>query len=183
MHLVWKADFDNGAAYTRASIVNAKVLASLEITGCRPLSGRLPDLRLELTSESPPADYFGAGPLFVISKKLRNIFDEIGANAEYHPVALFKNGLQLECESYYFANLLDKIDCFDFAQGICSLDGEFIDKIEKLAIDANKTDGKQIFRLAKSYDVITLASQNLAGAILSAGLTGVQFIAPSEWKW
>jgi hypothetical protein len=184
VHLVWKSDFDNPPHYTRASILDMKALKGVKLAAGLPLAGKLPELRLEIISDYPPADYFNAGLLFIVSARLRGVLESVNALVEYHPVVLLKDGREFkESGDYYFANLLEKVDCFDFENSTYTRDGEFIDKITKLAIDEGKADDKPLFRLARSYDVIVLASDALAQAASAAGVTGVKFQALSEWKW
>ena len=178
MYFVWKADFENEQTYTRAAIENPKSLSGKKLTSGLPLSGQLPELRMEVVTEHPPADYFSAGPLFLVSARMRDLPESMLANSEFHPVVLLRRGQELKPGGYYFANLLDKVDCLDRNKSKYKLDGEFIDKIEKLVIDDAKTNSKPLFRLANSYDVITLVSQELADAIISSGMTGVKFIPP-----
>lgn len=183
MHFAWKADFDNAPAYTRAAILNAKALAGVKLTAGFSLVGHLPEISLDIISDYPPADYFNAGPLFVVSERLRGLLESANAAIEYHPVVLFKDGHEIHGGGYCFANLLKKIDCFNFEKSIYTMDGEFIDKIQRLEIDESKADGNPLFRLARSFDVITLASQDLRDTVLGAGITGVKFFDPADWKW
>lgn len=183
MHFVWKADSDNERAYTRAQIVNVKALSGVKLVSGKSLIGQLPGIELEIISDYEPADYFSAGPLFIVSDRLRTVFEAVNAAVEYHPVTLLNQPGLRNGPEYFFANLLEKVDCFDFEKSVYSLDGPFIDKIEKLAIDESKAVGKELFRLANSYDDITLVSQDLADSVTSAGLTGAKFVAPGDWEW
>jgi hypothetical protein len=183
MHFVWKADFENEAAYTRASIDNPRALDGLKLTAGEPIAGGLPLLRLEITTSFPPADYFNAGPVFVVSHRLRQVFDEFGVSAEYFLVTLMRNGQEIGDGQYFFANLLEKIDCLDRERSTYTIDGEYVDTIKNLAIDENKAHGRPLFRLAKTYDMITLVSEPLAKALDASGITGVKFVDPKDWKW
>ena len=183
MYLVWKADFENEKTYTRAAIENPKSLSGRKLNSGLPLSGQLPELRMEVVTEHPPADYFSAGPLFLVSARMRDLLESKRANVEFHPVVLLRGGREFNAGCYFFANLLDKVDCLDREKSEYKMDGEFIDKIEKLVIDDAMVNSKPLFRLANSYDVITLVSQELADAIIASGMTGVKFIAPEDWKW
>jgi hypothetical protein len=183
MYFVWKADFENEPTYTRAAIENPKALSGIKLTAGQSLMGRLPDLRMEITTDLPPADYFSAGPMFIVSERLRKLLNDAGAVAEYFPIALLKNGVELNAGNYFFANLMEKIDCLDREKSIYTMDGEFVDTINKLAIDENKARQSNLFRLANTFDVITIASQRLVDSILAAGITGVKFLRPTDWKW
>lgn len=92
------------------------------------------------------------------------------------------NGLELQGR-FFFANLLDKVDCFDFDSSVYTMDGEFIDKIESLVIDESKACNSPLIRLAKSCDVITLTRSDVAEAITDAGVSGVKFVEQRDWAW
>lgn len=183
MYFVWKSDFDNDRFYTRASIVNAKALVGLKLVAGQSLVGLLPVIDLEIESDCEVADYFNAGPLFVVSEKLRKVLDDANASVEYHSVNLLKKGKRIDGVKYYFANLLEKIDCFDFEKSTYTVDDGFIDKIERLVIDESKVNQKTLFRLDRSYDVIIFASSNLRDAIETRKISGVKFYAPADWRW
>ena len=183
MYLVWKSDFENEPVHTRATVLNIKALAGINLTGGHPLLGQLPVITLEIVSDYPPADYFNAGPLFVVSERLRKLFEVVGVPVEYHPVVLHNKTQEKIFAKYFFANIIDKVDCFDFENSVYTMDGEFIDKIQKLEIDESKTAGRALFRLARSFDVITFASQKLQDAVFEAEITGVKFVTPSDWNW
>lgn len=183
MHFVWKSDSDNERAYTRAQIVNLKALSGVRFFASESLIGQLPEIKLEITTEYPPADYFKAGPLFILSGHLRTLFESVNALVEYHPVTLLRSHRVLQEREYFLANLLEKVDCFDYEKSVYTLAGDYIDKIEKLSIDESKAEGAPLFRLANSFDVITLASGELVDAVTAAGLTGVKFVEPRDWKW
>ena len=183
MHLIWKSDFENEPVYTRASIENAKDLKGIRITACEPLAGVLPELRVAVTSDYPPADYFNAGPLMLVSERLKSVLLEHGARAEFLAVVLTRNGKPLDFGSYYVFNLLGKVDCLDYERAVYQMDGEFVDKIERLAIDEGKAQGHAVCRLDRCFDVITAADQKLAQAIQGQGLTGMKFIDAAEWQW
>jgi hypothetical protein len=183
MYLVWKADFENEKVYTRAVIENPKSLAGKKLTSGLPLAGQLPELRMELTKKYPPADYFHAGPIFIVSERMRVLLESKQANIEFHSITLLRAGQEINAGRYFFANLLEKVDCIDRDKSEYKLDADFIDKIEKLVIDDTKANSKPLIRLAKTYDVITLASQELADAVVASGMTGIKFISPQDWRW
>lgn len=182
MHLIWKADFESEAFYTRALVENPKALSNLKLLAGDSLVGKFPFLRVEIISSYPPADYFNAGPLFIISQKLREIFDKFEVPVEYFPIAVTKD-LKESLDNYYFANILKHVACLDYQRSVYSRDGEFVDTIEKLVINEEVAADYPLFRLGKCYDVVVLVSTELSQAICNAGMTGVKFIRDCDWQW
>jgi hypothetical protein len=184
MHFVWKSDFENDPCYTRASVLNAREFVGVKLTSGLALADSLPEIKIGIESEYPVSDYFNVGPFFVVSERLRALFDKANAAVEYHLVTLSKNGQFVDNkEPYYFANLLEKVDCFDFEKSIYTLDDGFVDTIKLLEIDESKANGKILFRIDRAYDIITLVNQDLHDLVLAEGVTGVKFYTPTDWRW
>ena len=106
MYFAWKSDVDNERDYTRASIGNVKSLASVKFA-VESLIGQLPEIELEIAAEYDPADYFSAGPLFIVSSQLRAVLESVNAVVEFHSVTLRKDGRVIRRGEYFLANLLE----------------------------------------------------------------------------
>jgi hypothetical protein len=76
MTRVWKADTRDERVYTRAALVNVKDLAGLKTLTGERLTGRFPGAKIRIDSEHRPADYFTAGPLFIVSQSLKSILEK-----------------------------------------------------------------------------------------------------------
>lgn len=183
MHYIWRPNSGNEQYYTRAAIQNVKALAGLKLLAGQSLLGRLPELRLEILSQFPPADYFSAGPLFIVSARLKRLFEENGAVAEYFPVTIIRAATSVREHSFFFANLLERIDCLDMVRSVYTIDGEFVDKITEMVICDEKVGRSPVFRLANVYDVVVVVSQTLRDALVTARITGVVFQEPKDWIW
>ncbi|HAV5006383.1 TPA: RHS repeat protein, partial [Acinetobacter baumannii] len=128
-------------------------------------------------------DYFHVGSLFIVSRKLKNIFEEKKVLAEYFLINLYKeNGEYLE-EEYFFVNLLKKIDCINKIDSKYSEEDGFIDEIYKLVIDEDKAKNEVLFRVDKTFNNIILVHDSLSDVIKKSGCTGVNFIKVDDWKW
>jgi hypothetical protein len=180
MHFVWQEDFENESSYAKVHISNVGELSGVKPTLGKPL-GKLPPILLEAVSGDPLSDFIYVGPFFIVSERLRRLLDDLNVAAEYHEVEFVKCKMKKVC--YYFANLLEKANCLDFDKSIYTMRGQFVDEIEKLAIDETKVVGKNLVRLDKSLPVVILASRELKDKVENSGISGVFFQKPSEWKF
>src|SRR6266704_5521529 len=101
MYFVWKSDFENEATYTRATIVNVRELGRVKLLAAEPLAGILPRVALRIDTPFTPADYFNAGPMFIVSSKLRNLLDKVNAKVEFHAVELVNREPGPNWQSYF----------------------------------------------------------------------------------
>jgi len=169
-------DYNEGS-YVDAVVKNMEVLRGVKVTLFDPLD--IPRLVIELNSENNIPDYFESGPLPIISESLRQLFLGYDVEAEYFPVELQSNKIQLELSQYYFMHILEQVDCIDANASIFELDDGYFDNISKLVLKPEKTTGKHLFRAAKTYDLIKCVSEEMADKLSS--YSGLRLISPAEW--
>lgn len=63
------------------------------------------------------------------------------------------------------------------------MDGDYIDKIEKLVIDEQKIALRPLARVDRCFDVIVLASESLKVAVEKSGATGISFRNIEDWPF
>ncbi len=147
-----------------------------------PLTGRFPlSATIEIDTDHEPDDFFRA-PLFVISERIKRILEEFNVFAEYFPLNIVYQGAPYTKREFYFANIIDHVDCFDFAKSVFTYhkkDSSIATGIESLVIDEAKTAGHHLFRIAKVSGVIVCVSDELAASIEAAHVTGVKFLPPA----
>jgi len=180
---VWKADTETEHVYTNAALLNPRDFLDVKTMTGEPLLGRFPTPRIRVDSEYLPADYFQAGPLFMVSEKLKSVLQEFSLRVELHPVDVDFRGAAPVDPRYYFLNILDEAACLDRTASKYSEMKGYVGDIKKLVIDETKTVGMNLFRLAKAYQFIVLVGEPLAHAIQSSGVRGVRLIEPSAFRW
>jgi hypothetical protein len=147
-----------------------------------------PNIHVEILSDHPPADFFYVGGLFVVSEQLKSFLDEFRPNVEFFPLQIIYQGGQYTERSFYFCNILDCVECLDFARGKYTFwkkpgFTDRVDKIRKLAIDEAKAAHYDLFRIAKGGEYIVCCSDKLAHRIGGLQLTGMRFIEPKDWRF
>lgn len=183
MYLVWKSDINNEAYYTRGAIRDINVLKGIKLNKGETLSNKNLKIDIDLIGKYQPADYFHVGSLFIVSRKLKNIFEEKKVLAEYFLINLYKENSEYLEEEYFFVNLLKKIDCINKIDSKYSEEDGFIDEIYKLVIDEDKAKNEVLFRVDKTFNNIILVHDSLSDVIKKSGCTGVNFIKVDDWKW
>lgn len=150
-----------------------------------PLTGIFPSpVTIKIKTRQLPNDYFFVG-LFVVSERIKRLLEEFNVIAEYFPLQIEYRGAPYTEREFYFANIIDHVDCFDFSNSVYTLherDSNSVSRIETLAIDESKTAGHHLFQVARVSDLIICASESLAKRIEAADVTGVVFVPVDMWK-
>jgi hypothetical protein len=156
-------------------------LRGLRTIGGESLRGSFPDLTLVLKDgdEAPGGlvDYFVVGLLQVVSAKLKNVFEAVGAEFEYFTVEVIYEGRPAELE-YFVANPLLRIAALDVASSDISFDEEIGDAIEirKLVVDESRLKDARLAVIAELHTIAV--QQSVADAVAMSGCTGCVFIDP-----
>lgn len=159
------------------------------VIGPESLMGRFPSTSIEIvSSDHPLADYFEFATMFIISDRLKSVFDEFNVGCEYFQLHVMRDGVELVERKYYFAHILEFIDAFDLENGKYTFwkSPEFADHIKtikKLRIDESKAHNHDLFRLNKCSPVIFCVSDRLANRIEELKLTGMRFVEPKKWRF
>lgn len=181
MHFVMRTNLDEPAFSVRATIVNMEALRGVKRTAGASFGGSFPRLKLRLDDEGEAADFFESGPFIVISKRMRAILSELGCVVEYHGIDLVRIDGAPHKDGYCIANIVAAIDCFDYRRAIYEMDGDYIDRIDVLAIKEELAGDAPIFRLKNSYDNIVFAGESLVARCRDGSISGVEFVSPQQW--
>jgi len=182
MTRVWRSDVLSERTYTRATLLNVGDFAGVRIQTEESLIDKFPGARIRIDSEEPPVDFFSCGPLFIVSHRMVSVIEKFPASYELFPVNVEYRGEPYTEARYFFLHILDEIDCLDKSASTYIEKKGYQGDFRKLAVDESKIGGKNLFRLAKTYQTIVLTSDDLAVTAEAAGVVGARFIAPSEFR-
>ncbi len=187
MTKIWVST-DRDAEFTEAQIMNLEefIERDIKLMSCEPLAGRFPSTTIQIQSDHPPDDYFNTGGMFVVSEQLKSLLERFNVNAEFFHLSVNYEGAAYLTTKFYFANLLDERECFDFELGECTFHDKpgftsRIDIIRKLAIYDERVRDLHLLRMANCSDDIVIASDALAESVVGIDATGVRLIAPEVW--
>jgi len=179
---IWKSDTSFEEFYTRARVINVKDIPHMLMHGMS-LKGSFPKLSLVIESDATPADFFYSGAVyFIVSEPLKELLEtHANANIEFYELELRQRGKIYKEKRFYFANIMNQVDCFDRKNGKYAPQGDLINDIERLAIDETMVGASNLFRVEKVMYLIVAVKESLAARVLAGGFTGVRFIEPCEW--
>ncbi len=124
-------------------------------------------------------------PITVMSKRLHEAFLQAGIdNLDTYSVELHDPVSGKVYKDFLAFNLIGKIAAADAAmtQFTPSVKERMVSAdIDSLAVDAHKTHGALMFRLAESVNAI-LVHASVRKAIEAAGIDTLTFIEPEEWS-
>jgi hypothetical protein len=149
-------------------------------------SGR-PATIVLIEPDHPPDDFVSID-MFVVSERLKHLFEQFAVHAEFLDIRVITGTEEYTDRKFYCCDILDGVDCFDHSRGECTFheaEGftDHIDKIKKFAINEQIASQYHLFRIAKGGEYIVCVSDDLANAILDSGLTGMRFVEPEEWSY
>jgi hypothetical protein len=192
MILIWRASTPTGKL-TNGRVENYMELTeNFRVNGCEEYPAPFPPSALEITTGGEPTDFFYAGPMFIVSGEMCQLLEKFEVNAEFFPLTTLQKGRPYDRKEFYFANILDAVECFDFEKSEYTMTEYGADQIENLVLDDKKAAGYHLFRVGQIpakrrnpkavRDIIRCASDELATAIMRANLTGVAFVTPEHWR-
>lgn len=182
MTKIWCDDFDDDT-YTDAKIEDVRSFIGIPLASGRPLGDRFPKgTRVRIRSSGPPADFFMAGPMFVISEKMKTVFEQFHAKVEYFTLEARGVPQTALDSAYYFANLIEVVDCFDWERAEFTEEGGFATDIERLVFKASAIGDQPLFRVARTISSVVATSDALAALAQERGCSGVIFCDPSQWR-
>jgi hypothetical protein len=183
---VWQPDTASWETYTDANFEDFDVVDDLKLRFCQSLKEQFPQVRLLVEPDYPPADYFVCGSMDLVSHTLMNILIlESEVKAEFFPVVIvYRDEIYAE-RQFFYMNILDKVDCFDFDNSIYSVDEEvdIIESIDKLVLHPVDLTKHKLFYVAKIDVPVLCIANSLAEKIVRSGCTGVKFFDHSEIIW
>jgi hypothetical protein len=134
----------------------------------------------EATCQSlPMADFYELGTAKIVSKKLKDIFGQIGVNAEYVSINII-NRLNDDVGNYYLAHFKNIYDCFDYERSKYKLverkSGKRPTSLKFLEIDQSKVnDNSQLFRV-KYFENRILVPESLVSTLNNFNLRGILYL-------
>ena len=168
--------------------------AGFRLNACVPAPDPFPECSIELDrNKRELPDFFKASGALIVSAKLRDVITTFDVPAEYVGMKVVRSEKVVAETGYYFLNLLDAVDCFDYGRSEYSPGPAGVTGIETLVIDESKCDGHHLFIVGPIgwahspnpkaiIGPFVCASEALATAALSAGITGAVFGLPEKHR-
>jgi hypothetical protein len=145
-----------------------------------------------ITTDCEPADFFFAGPMFMVSEQMRTVLESFHVEVEFFEISTFHKGKPYGKKQFFFANILDCIECFDYDNSIYEATEYGVINIKKLVLQDSKAQGHHLFMVGPIRSanpnskavrsIIICASEELATRIVDSELTGVVFSKPEDWQ-
>ena len=174
MSWIWCTDYHE--AWTDAGLADVGRLIKVPLSSGRPLGDRFPrDMTLEIISRCEPDDFIYAGPAFVVSVQLRELFDQFGVEAEYYPLAV-RHKRRPSDFLFWFANLTRTVDCLDRDGSVFKPEREFATDLRRLAFLPWAEPEPPLHRVSRTLPSIIGVNDSLGAAVLAGGFTG------SDWS-
>ncbi|MCA9139365.1 MAG: hypothetical protein KDB00_21470 [Planctomycetales bacterium] len=121
----------------------------------------------------------------LFSSKLRDVLASVGVdNLQFFDCVIHFAAENRDLTDYRIANIVGRVACIDESTSdfmYMPSDPTEILMINKLGIDESKIEELLMLRLHE-YDQIILVHEKVKTAILDAGITGVQFFKPEDYK-
>ena len=179
---IWCED-SSDESYTDAGIQNVREFIGLPFALGMPLTGRFPEAtKLVLRSAGEPRDFFMAGPMPVVSERLRAVLEGFRVAAEFFPVEVVsKDGSSLGSR-WCCLNVLSVVDCLDWEKSVYKLEKNFATQLERVAVVDEAIGAHALFRIARAIPSLICASESLSDAVAASGCSGVVFKKPEDWR-
>lgn len=173
MTKIWCQDLKD-SVYTDAALADVKAFIGIPLSSGRSLAGRFPNCpAIELRSGNSYSDFVKAGPMFLVSDRLKSILESYKSNAEYFEVGTYTS------DTMFFCNLLETVDClnrieskFDVEYGAANVSYLVLENIE---------NEPPIYRVANTNPLIIAVREDLASSVDLSGITGLVFKSIEEW--
>lgn len=187
MTKIWKADTESG--YVEAGVDNFELLdeSGLVTNLCRPMPHTPLTPKIHIMSRNTPGDFFTASTMCIVSRGIREIFESFSANVEYLEVEAMWKGQAYTGKTYYYANILDAVQCMDYSSSIYTQTDHGITGIEHLVIDEAVARQHSVFMLGPMpkkglkrgiRGIVRCVSDTLAERVEGSGVVGVRFVDP-----
>jgi hypothetical protein len=178
MTMILTHDYDD-EVWPLVSIVNIKSLVGIPLTSCNPLREKFPE-RLAISQDdniSPP-DFFYAGSMLVISHRLAETLREFEFNFELFELDASKlvgNG------RYYFLNLLESSDRFNWRESNFVERGGFATSITKLRLQDVSVE-PPVYRILKTIPSLIGVSDEASRILKENEFTGFRLVKAEDWE-
>jgi len=179
---VWIPDITSEETYPEAHYEDTDF--QKELMSRQPVRGKFPDVKIFIESEFPPPDYFECGPKSFVSEKLADILRcHEKVKVEFHAVEVFFRGGLYTKQQFFYFNVVDEADGFDFKKSQYELLKGYAYRLEELVLKpVDEHEHEHIlFYLENLISSILCIVDALAEEIQASGCTGMKFIDPQDW--
>jgi hypothetical protein len=181
---ILKQDFDNYKSLD-VGYHDISQIRDIKMTLTIPLES-FPHVRFDVKFRKKNLpDYMVCGVAYIVSKRLKDLFEEFKVKAEFFPVEIYFINEQRFIGDYYYFHLLAEEDCFDFENSEYEVDedDDSVESIERLELAFKSALSNDIFFIAEiDYRIICL-TKTVCEAIVKNKITGIRLAEPSELKW
>ena len=164
-----------------ARIKNLRPFHRVPLSSGQSLRGVFPaDVVVLVESSHAPTDYFEAGPMKLVSERLKGIFTASRVNGEFFPVELQQDAKHLS--GFWCLNVLETVDCLDWSDSKYFAEKGFARKITRLVLRPDAIQDQPLFRIARTIPVLIAVSDDLATKVTETDCTGIALRSPEEWS-
>jgi hypothetical protein len=178
---LWKYDSSKGYNVVTA-IRNMDAVDEFKVVLSPPLGPRFPVVDMDVTCEGVLPEFFRAGPLRIVSGRIRAVVQQAGGRAEFFPVAIRTAGEPPSVGKFFFMHPLDELSCMDEKRSEFTMDNGYIDNVTRFVIDESIARQKPMFRLARSFLMPLFVSDALADALRSLNAAGVALLPAESFR-
>jgi len=182
MTKILRIDYD-GDTCVDAKLVDPIRFLRVPFGAGEPIDDQFPkDSAVVIDSAGSLTDYFEAGPMDVVSARLKGILDLFGVGAEYLEISVKCESGSGPSESYYCFNPIEQLDRFDRELSRFNTRGDFFIDIERLVLLSPPAPEPSLYVLARTIPTIICVRDDLARRIEIEECAGVRFWRPDEWR-
>jgi hypothetical protein len=144
---------------------------------------------LALPSRGFAPDYFAFGRYEFCSRRLRDALAQPGNVVQFAPVELVSGGTKAQAQDYRLMRVLARQPAMDLERSQCEVEEfttlmtnqrvKYASFIERFALPDGLQPHSEIFRIDESPTDI-LVTDEVAGRVLKAGCTGIEFSHPDD---
>jgi hypothetical protein len=181
MTVIWCNDFSDDT-YTDASIEDLRQFIAVPLGVGKSIQSVFPaGTRVVIRGSNAPTDYFQAGPMSLVSSRLRSVLDDEGVNAEYIQTPIVSANGDVLSGRFYCFNLLEAVDCFDRAKSDFTPRKGLATRIQRVALRPLSAE-PPVYLAANTSPALVCTREDVAKAIIDAGCSGATFKSASAWR-
>ena len=143
----------------------------------KPIKATAPLLRFSAGGEL--LDFIIFGLLIMVSEKVRMVISRYGADVQFVPVEIERDGNKL---NYCILNVLHLCDCLDLAASGAVIKYGIIFSFERLCLVEDRVDDVPAFLLPENGQHAIFLRRDVVDELQRVGCTGVSFIPPEECR-
>ena len=142
---------------------------------------------ISANSPWPPLDWFGVGPMDIVSDRIAKIIQSMEKRVELLPLTLNYRGGPPELRAFCL-NTLDHLPVLDLAASEYEIDFGMVSTVTRVvlapdALAAAETADRALFQVGDIATQIYVVRDDLAELLLQSGMTGMQVVNPEDWRY